>query len=63
MLDVYNVAFLVYFRHIFHVIPTCPPAIVRSPKLMELINYKTLFLSVGVYLYKFHVKLPGKNMS
>jgi hypothetical protein len=44
-------------------IPTCPPAIDKSQKLMKLISYKTLFISFGVYLYGIYVKLAGENMS
>ena len=35
------VVFLVYFRYIFYVIPTCPPAKDKSPKLMKLVIYKS----------------------
>jgi hypothetical protein len=40
MSDVCIVVFLVYFKHIFCVIPTCPPANDESPKLVELVSYK-----------------------
>ena len=35
MLGFCNVVFLVHFRYIFHVTPTCPPVIDESPKLVE----------------------------
>jgi hypothetical protein len=40
MSDVYIVVFLVYFRHIFYIILTCPPANDESLKLVELVSYK-----------------------
>ena len=33
----------VYFWHVSYVIPTCPLANGKSPKLMEFINYKSKF--------------------
>jgi len=33
------VMFLVYFKLIFYVIPTCPPANEQLPKLVELVSY------------------------
>ena len=35
------VVFLFHFRYISCVIPTCPPANDESPKLVELISYKS----------------------
>jgi hypothetical protein len=36
MSGVCTVVFLIHFRYIFYVIPTCPPANDESPKLMKL---------------------------
>ena len=46
MLDVCIVVFLVHFRYIFHVIPTCPPANDESSKLVESVSSKALFLGL-----------------
>ena len=40
MLGICIVVFLVYFRYISCVIPTCPPAKDQTPKFVELISYK-----------------------
>jgi hypothetical protein len=40
MSDVYIVVFLIYFRHIFYVILSCPPTNDESPKLVEFVSYK-----------------------
>jgi hypothetical protein len=40
MSDVYIVVFLVFFRHIFYVILTCPPTNDESLKLVEFVSYK-----------------------
>ena len=40
------VIFLVYFRYISCVILTCPPTKDQTPKLMESVSSKALFLSL-----------------
>ena len=40
------VVFLVYFRYISCVIPTCPPAKDQTPKLVESVSSKALFLGL-----------------
>ena len=40
MSGTYIVVFLVYFRYISCVIPTCPPIKDQTPKLVEMISYK-----------------------
>ena len=41
MLGICIVVFLVYFRYISYVILTCPPIKDQTPKLVELISYKS----------------------
>ena len=46
MLGVCIVVFLVHFRYIFHIILTCPPTNDESPKLVESVSSKALFLGL-----------------
>jgi hypothetical protein len=43
MPDVVLLCFFVYFKHVFCIIPTCPPVNDESPKLVELVSYKPEF--------------------
>ena len=54
---------LVYFRYISCVILTCPPTKDQTPKLMESVSSKTLFLGLVSICYDFMRRLVVENMS
>jgi hypothetical protein len=47
------VVFLVYFRYISCVILTCPAAKDHTPKLVESVSFKALFLDLVLVCYDF----------
>ena len=53
MSGIYFAKFLVHFRLILCVIPTCPPGNGKSPKLVELISSKALCLGLVFILAVF----------
>ena len=63
MSGVYNVVFLVHCRYIFHVIPTCRPANDESPKLVESVSSKVLFLGLVFIRVDFMRVLVVKSRS
>ena len=61
--DICIVVFLVYFRYISFVIMTCPSAKDQTPKLVESVSSKALFLGLVSMCLDFMRRLAVENMS
>ena len=63
MSDACFVVLFVYFWYIFYVFLICPPAKDESPKLVESVSSKALFLGLVSVCYDFMRRLVVENMS